>query len=170
MQDSYKFPNGNDVKVIRKQDVVDCINCNIVDKEVALAIVQQCEMDAANFLRQGRWTGIPFIGSIRVSKVSKLEQSPEQKELIETARNTLTKEQYVLFRRNMAHDNARRVKAQKYFNYVLSMAVSKNRPLFIKLVKEKGFAWARIHMYLSKHICALDNEFVPIEDGEDNND
>lgn len=169
MADSYKFPGGNDVKVVRKQDVVDCINTNIVDKEVALAIVQQCEIDAANFLRQGRWTGIPFIGSIRASKVSQLEKSPEQREAIEAAKATVSTEQYVIFRRNLAYDNERRVKAQKYYNYVLSMAVSKNRPLFKKLCKEKGYAYARIHFFLSQSICALNNEYVPVDD-EDNND
>ena len=56
MTDTYKFPGGNDVKVLRKEDIINTINCNIVDKEVALAIVKQCEIDAANFLRKGRWT------------------------------------------------------------------------------------------------------------------
>jgi hypothetical protein len=167
MTDSYKFPGGDDVKVVRKQDIVNCINTNIIDKEVALAVVQQCEIDAIGFLRQGRWTGIPFMGSIRASKVSQLEK--QQKDLIEAARHTATVEQYVLFRRNLAYDNSRRVKAQKYYNYVLSMAVSRNRPLFKKLCKEKGVGYARIHFFLTQGICAIENELI-IEDEENSND
>jgi hypothetical protein len=167
MTDSYKFPGGDDVKVVRKQDIVNCINTNIIDKEVALAVVQQCEIDAIGFLRQGRWTGIPFMGSIRASKVSQLEK--QQKDLIEAARHTATVEQYVLFRRNLAYDNSRRVKAQKYYNYVLSMAVSRNRPLFKKLCKEKGVGYARIHFFLTQSICAIENELI-IEDEENSND
>ena len=167
MTDSYKFPGGDDVKVVRKQDIVNCINKNIIDKEVALAVVQQCEIDAIGFLRQGRWTGIPFMGSIRASKVSQLEK--QQKDLIEAARHTATVEQYVLFRRNLAYDNSRRVKAQKYYNYVLSMAVSRNRPLFKKLCKEKGVGYARIHFFLTQSICAIENELI-IEDEENSND
>lgn len=168
MADTYKFPGGYDVKVVRKQDVIECINTNIVDKEVALALIQQCEIDAANFLRQGKWTGIPFIGSIRASKVSQLGK--EQQDIIEAAKDIATPEEYVLFRRNLAYDNDRRVKAQKYYNYVLSMAVSKNRNLFKKMCKEKGVAYARIHFFLSKSICAVENELIILDDAEDSND
>ena len=138
MTDTYKFPGGNDVKIVRKEDIIDTINCNIVDKEVALAIVKQCEVDAANFLRKGRWTGIPFMGSIKVPDVVKMSNTPEQKQLIDDAIHTVTNEQFVMFRRELAYNNEKRVKATRYYNYVLSMAVAKNRNLFKKLCKEKG--------------------------------
>ena len=89
MTDTYKFPGGNDVKVVRKEDIINTINCNIVDKEVALAIVKQCEVDAANFLRKGRWTGIPFIGSIRVPKRVQRMRTKEVQDLLEEAKNVL---------------------------------------------------------------------------------
>ena len=82
MTDTYKFPGGNDVKVIRKEDIINTINCNIVDKEVALAIVKQCEVDAANFLRKGRWTGIPFMGSIKVPDVVKMSKHQNKNNLL----------------------------------------------------------------------------------------
>ena len=168
MTDSYKFPGGNNVTVIRKQDIIECINDNIIDKEVALAIVQQCETDAATFLRQGRWVGIPFIGNIRANQVKKLEKTKEQQELIDAAYHTVTAEQYVIFRKKLAHDNEKRIKAQRYYNYVLSMAVAKNRNLFKKLCKEKGVGYARIHFFLASSITAVENEYVPVEDENDN--
>lgn len=168
MTDTYKFPGGSDVKVVRKEDVIETINCNIVDKEVALAIVRQCEVDAVNFLRKGRWTGIPFIGSIKVPDVVKMSNSKEQQELIQNAYETVSTEQFVMFRRQLAHDNERRVKATKHYNYVLSMAVSKNRNLFKKLCKERGVGYARIHFFLINSITAVDNEYVPVEDENDN--
>lgn len=168
MQDTYKFPGGNDVKVVRKEDVIETINCNIVDKEVALAIVKQCESDAANFLRKGRWTGIPYIGSIRVPEVVKLTHSKEQQELIQTAVETVSTEQFVIFRRELAHNNEKRVKATRYYNYVLSMAVAKNRELFKKLCKEKGVGYARIHFFLISSITAIENEYIPVEDENGN--
>lgn len=168
MTDTYKFPGGNDVKVVRKEDVIETINCNIVDKEIALAIVKQCEIDAATFLRKGRWTGIPFIGSIKVPDTVKMSNSKEQKELIHAAYETVSTDQFVMFRREVAYDNERRVKATRYYNYVLSMAVAKNRALFKKLCKEKGEGYARIHFFLSHSITAIENEYVPVED-ENNN-
>ena len=74
MADTYKFPGGGyDVTVFKKQDVLDCIDKNILDKDVALAFIEQLEVDAANFLKEGRWTGIPFIGNIRIPKLRQLE-------------------------------------------------------------------------------------------------
>lgn len=168
MLDTYKFPGGSDVKVVRKEDVIKTINTNIVDKEVALAIVKQCEIDAANFLRKGRWTGIPFIGSIKVPDVVKLERTEEQQELIKNAYENISKEEYIMFRRSLAHDNERRVKATRHYNYVLSMAVAKHRSLFKKLCKEKGIGYARIHFFLSNSITAVDNEYIPIDDENGN--
>lgn len=170
MEDTYKFPGGFDVKVVRKQDIISCINCNIVDKEVALALIQQCETDAANFLRNGRWTGIPFIGSIRVPKVVQMQKSKEQQELIATARETISPEQYVIFRRELATDNFKKIKAQKYYNYILSIAINKNRTLFKKMIKDKGEAYARLHFFLNNSITAVNNEYIDIEDGEEIND
>lgn len=167
MEDTYKFPGGYDVKVVRKQDIIDCIDSNIIDKDVALAIVKQCEVDAANFLRQGRWTGLPFMGSLRPSPVVKLEKTKEQQELIEAAFEDSTKSQYVIFRKNLAHDNAKKLAAQKKYNYILSMSVSKDRPGFKRLVKEKGEHYARFRYYLKKCIVAVDNEFINFENGEE---
>ena len=42
MADTYKFPGGGyDVTVFKKQDVLDCIDKNILDKDVALAVIEQ---------------------------------------------------------------------------------------------------------------------------------
>jgi len=144
MTETFKFPGGNDVKVVRKQDIIECIDCNIVDKEVALAIIQQCEVDAANFLRQGRWTGIPFLGNIRANQIRKLQNTPEQRELIETAYNTVSKEQYVIFRKELAHDNQKRLKANKFFAFRLASSIKRNKDSYLKVCKERGEAYARI--------------------------
>lgn len=170
MTDSYKFPGGNNVTVVRKQDIIECIDDNIIDKEVALAIVQQCETDAATFLRQGRWVGIPFIGNIRANQVKKLEKTKEQQELIDAAYHTVTAEQYVIFRKKLAHDNEKRIKAQRYYNYVLASAVSKNRYLFKKMCKDKGEAFTRIHFFLNHSVVGVSNELDYELNGEDSND
>lgn len=170
MIDTCKFPGGYEVKVVRKQDIVDCINTNIVDKDVALALIEQCELDAATFIRNGRWTGIPFMGSFRQSKVDKLLKSKEQQELIAHAYENSTPEQYVIFRKDLAYENERRVKAQRHYNYVLSMAVNRNRKLFVKLVKERGEGYARIRFFLNRSIVAVSNDVEYIDYAEDSND
>ena len=168
MQDTYKFPGGKDVKVVRKEDIINTIKTNIVDTEVALAIVRQCEIDAVNFMKKGRLTGIPFMGTIKVPDTIRMSQTKEQKDLILAAMETNTNEQFVMFRRNLAYDNKIKIKARKYYNYVLSLSVAKNRNQFKKMCKEKGEAYARIHFFLLYSVTSVNNEYIPVEDENDN--
>ena len=168
MQDTYKFPGGKDVKVVRKEDIINTIKTNIVDTEVALAIVRQCEVDAVNFMKKGRLTGIPFMGTIKVPDTVRMSQTKEQKDLILAAMETNTNEQFVMFRRNLAYDNKVKIKARKYYNYVLSLSVAKNRNQFKKMCKERGEAYARIHFFLLYSVTSVNNEYIPVED-ENNN-
>ena len=168
MQDTYKFPGGKDVKVVRKEDIINTINTNIVDTEVALAIVRQCEVDAVNFMKKGRLTGIPFMGTIKVPDTIRMSQTKEQKDLILAAMETNTNEQFVMFRRNLAYDNKIKIKARKYYNYVLSLSVAKNRNQFKKMCKERGEAYARIHFFLLYSVTSVNNEYIPVEDENSN--
>ena len=168
MQDTYKFPGGKDVKVVRKEDIINTINTNIVDTEVALAIVRQCEIDAVNFMKKGRLTGIPFMGTIKVPDTIRMSQTKEQKDLILAAMETNTNEQFVMFRRNLAYDNKVKIKARKYYNYVLSLSVAKNRNQFKKMCKERGEAYARIHFFLLYSVTSVNNEYIPVEDENSN--
>ena len=168
MADTFKFPNGGyDVTVLRKQDILDCIDKNIIDKDLAFSIVEQCEMDAADFISKGRWTGLPFIGNVRMSRMKVLEKDPVQQALIEEAKENLTHQQYIVFRRQLTKENAKLIKNTRYYNYITSMAVTKNKLLYKKLCATKGEVYARIFLYASSHVTATDNEYVNLEeDGE----
>lgn len=166
MADTFKFPGGYDVTVFKKQDILDCIDRNIIDKEVALAIVEQCEIDASRFINEGRWTGIPFIGSIRMSKLKQLESSPEQQALIEAAKESLDEDKYVLFRKQLAIENSIQIKHARYYNYIVSIAIGRNKSLYRKLSAKFGEKYARIYMYASYNITALNNEYVILDDNE----
>lgn len=168
MQDTYKFPGGKDVKVVRKEDIINTIKTNIVDVEVALAIVRQCEIDSVNFMRKGRLTGIPFMGTIKVPDTIKMSQTKEQQDLIVAAMENTTNEQFVMFRRNLAYDNKIKIKARKYYNYVLSLSVAKNREQFKKMCKERGEAYARLHFFLLYNVTSVNNEYIPVEDENSN--
>lgn len=138
MSDTFKFPNGYDVTVVRKQDIIDCLDANVIDKDVVLAVISQCEVDAANFISSGRWTGIPFLGSIRVPKRTQKYNSPEIKELIEEAKNTLDKDRYMVFRQNLDRDIQIGEKQERFYRYIVSHFVNNNRKFYNKLVEKEG--------------------------------
>ena len=84
MNDTIKMPGGGyDVKVVRKEDILRCIDSNILDKDIMLAFINQFEVDASNFLSQGRWTSLPYIGTLRKNQYKEALNSEEIKELDE---------------------------------------------------------------------------------------
>lgn len=147
MADSFKFPHGYDVRVLRKEDVLNCIDDNIIDKDIALDIIKACEIDATNFIKEGRWAGIPFIGSIRIPKTVELLTSTESRELYKEAKDTLDTNKYVLFRHNYANYVGERVKTEKYYRYITSKFVGKNQKFFKRLSKKTNDVYARFYCY-----------------------
>ena len=167
MADTYKFPGGGyDVTICRRQDILDCIDKNIIDKDIALAIIEHCEFEAANFLREGRWTGIPFIGNIRTPKTVQMLKSNEQQALIQEAKEQLGKEKYIMFRKALNKENAKHISQERYYRYITSIAISHNRRLYKKLCEEKGEYFARIYLYASYNITSLDNEYIILDNDE----
>ena len=145
MNDTIKMPSGGyDVRVARKEDIIKCIDENILDKEVMLAFINQFEVDATNFLSQGRWTSLPYIGTLRKNQYKEALNSKENKELIETAKENLDKNKYLLFRKNLRDDTARAIKRERLYKYILSQVVTKNKDFYDYLFKTKGELKARV--------------------------
>lgn len=164
MPDTFRFPNGGyDVNIVRKQDVLDAIDDNIVDKELALAVVKQCEQDAINFITEEKWVSIPFMGNIKMPDAIKIAISEERKELIANAKEELTKEDYILFRRKLVVDTKRQVKTNTYYRYLVSTIATKHRRLYRKLVKTKGEVYTRLYLYtlnFIKDVVTDGEEFI----------
>lgn len=151
MSDVFKFPQGYDVTVYKKPDIIACLDENVVDKDVVLEIIEDLEETAANFLKDEIWTGIPFIGNIRIPESYKVANSAEIKEIIQDAKDSLSKEEYVSFRRKLSTDIVKSVKSDRYYRYVLSQFVSKNRKFYNKIAAKKGDLYARIICYSLIH-------------------
>ena len=138
MADIFNFPNGYPVTICRKDDIINTIDNNIVDKEIALEIVRDCELAAIDFLNNGCWASIPFIGNIRTPEVMVKAKQEEIKELIENAKNELDKDKYLLFRKNVYNDLAKKVKQDRYTKYITSQFVKSNIGFYKKLCEKYG--------------------------------
>ena len=145
MPESRKFPpEGYQVTVLRKQDVLKCIDENIIDKEIALEIVRRCEIDATNFLKEGRWAGIPFLGNIRIPKIVQTFLSEDTQQLMAEAKENLDANKYLLFRKEFATDTVKRQDRERFYKYELSKFIGKNLSLFRKLSNIHGDKLARV--------------------------
>lgn len=144
MEETFKFPNGGyDVKIVRKEEILRCIENNIKDKDVALELIKHCEIDATNFLLEGRWASIPFIGNIRIPKTRILANSEEHKTLVTDAREILEPTKYVLFRKKLASEIDAKVREERLLNYRTSQAVKKNFKFFSNCNKNRGEHYAK---------------------------
>lgn len=164
MAETFKFPNGYDVPVYRKQDILKAIDDNIIDKEIALSIVEQCETDAIDFLNKGVWAGIPFMGNIKANEFARSMQDEDIKKLIEAAETTLKNKEYILFRKQLNKNKADKIKLERVYKYVTSIAINTNKILYKRIVREKGELYARIHFYINKAINKANLKFD--ENGE----
>ncbi len=168
MSEQFKIPNdGCEVTVLRKQDILDCINDNIIDKEIALAIIEQCEIDAATCLSQGRWTGLPYIANVRVPAHIQEFHKKVNEELASIAKEELEGKQYVMFRKELAAESAKHAKQERLYRYLVSIAVTANKKLYRKLCDDKGEYYARIFLYACKSITSTDNEYITLDSDDE---
>lgn len=139
MSETIKMPKGGfDIRVVRKEDILKCIDSNILDKDIMLAFINQLEVDATNFLSEGRWTSLPYIGTLRKSQFKEIMATPEIKQLNADAKETLDKNKYIVFRKNLNADISRRLKRDRVYRYMLSQMVKKNRQFYENLVADRG--------------------------------
>lgn len=163
MSETYKFPNGFEVTICKKQDIIDTINSNILDKEVAYAVIENLEKNIAELIQEGIWIGIPFIGNVRMPKAKQLESTEEQQKLIAEAKALLDRSDYLAFRTNLGKDNARRIRENRYYNWISSLSANTNKKLYRKILKEKGEAFCTVFFHSIYNLEC-------IEDGEQNTD
>lgn len=134
MYSLFKFPNGGfDVEVCRKQDILESLGDD-VDKELILAIVTQCETDAINFINEGRWTGIPYLGNMRVPKNKQKFEEINGHEILETAKQELDKRQYDVFKKDLNTRIVIDVKLERLYRYMTSNFVTKNRKVYDRFI------------------------------------
>lgn len=161
MPESRKFPpEGYQVTVLRKQDVLKCIDENIIDKEIALEIVRRCEIDATDFLKQGRWAGIPFLGNIRIPKIVQTFLAEDTQQLMAEAKENLDEHKYLLFRRQFATDAVKREDRERYYKYELSKFVGKNLKFFRKLAAKHGEKLARVKCFTLRNMAIVTEDNI----------
>lgn len=137
--------NANDVTIVHKEAVLETINQNIVDKDIALDLIIQLEKDAADYITQGKITGVPYIGRVEF-KVGSIAIRNHAEELAE-AKKHLDQEQFLAFKKDIAVEAIEHAKYESFFRYRASMGIKRNRRTYANLVQDKGEAYAKIKMF-----------------------
>lgn len=129
-----RFPDGFDITVYNKKDILDCLDANVIDKEVVWAVISQCEDDAVKFFKENkRRAGIPFIGSYKYNVVNKLANTPEMKEMFDDAKQVMTHQEYVSFRKEVVSDIYYNLARERRLRYQ-SAIFRRRHPYYYKLL------------------------------------
>lgn len=154
-----RFPNGGyEVIIVEKEDILNTIEQNITDKEIMEELVTQLELDISKFIKEERWTGVPFLGNIRIppTKAYAIKHKEEKQE----AFLTLPKKEYILFTKQLNYDGARIARHNKLYRYITSIACTKHNKEYREIAKKKGNTYARLYFYFKAMVKAIDNEFI----------
>lgn len=159
-----KIPDGFNIKVVRKEDILSTIDKNILDKDVALEVISHCEISAINFFKNGYWASIPYMGNFRLDP-RKVIRNQALKELDAGAKTVLDdndvqdKARYILFRKQVSNDAREKINFLRYYNYCIALGSNKNPKAFRKLCRNKGIYMARLLTWGLMRITPIDNRF-----------
>lgn len=143
LRDEYKYPNGKPISVVRKEDIINCIEDNIIDKDIALDIIAQIELSAADTLLRGRECQIPSLGKFRYKLKTYNElHNKEHKEVCAAAKEVLSHSEYVMFRRQKSIEDFIKEKREKYNKWLITTNSRKYNDVYMSLCKRKGITFA----------------------------
>lgn len=138
-------PGANDVTIVHKEAILKTINQNIVDKDIALDLIIQLEKDAADYITQGKITGVPYIGRVEF-KVGSIALKEHADELAE-AKKHLDQEQFLAFKKDIAYEANEHAKYESFFRYRASMGIKRNKRTYANIVQDRGEHYAKIKMF-----------------------
>lgn len=151
-----KFPHGNDVIILKKDDILKTIDANIIDKDVALAIVNQLSCDIAKNIVEDKWTGIPYIGNVRYNSMAKLIKN--HTDIMNDAKSVLSKDEYVVFKRNVLKQTSNEAKLGRVSKYQASMFVREHPKCYRSWIA-KGEAYADCKAYFLSNLTACQTDY-----------
>lgn len=173
------FPNGYSVRVVRKEDIIACLDKNVTDPEVVLEVIKHCELCAANYITNGQWASIPFMGSLKINIARKLARDKVKEfnagaEAYLDKENVQEKHRYYLFKKALNSDIRDKLRAESYYNYIVSLGIPRYYKQYFRVYRNCGKYAARLYIFFRMNIAAIDNrweyeysdELAKLEDNE----
>lgn len=169
--DTRFFPYSNvEITIVRKDDILKTIDENIIDKDIANELISHLETRAEKSLMNHKWTGFPFLGSIRVPPGLSPETLQRTKDATMWARDNMSREAYVMFTKQCAHDAYQINKYRAYFDTIKTRAINNNRTEYHTLCSLKGKNYAICKITFSNNLKPMKQEYEYWYEMNENND
>lgn len=133
------------VVVVPKSEIIETIQKNILDGEILKDIIDGLERTAAESISNCAYTSLPYIGSVKpdLRKYS----IHQNREILKDARDNKTKEDYLVFKRNLTNSELLRIEAAKKVEHYKDLAKRRYKRLYNKIADDKGELYAVIAVY-----------------------
>lgn len=140
-----KFPYSNyDVVIVEKDDILKTIDDNIIDKEVARALIDSLEIKAYDYLKDEKGVSFPYLGTIRIPDGLKRENRLRNKEAIQFAYEHFDKPRYVAFIKDMSRLNKERMNFRALLNSAFEIMKRKYPDVYKEIYNKKGELSAKL--------------------------
>lgn len=146
----FPAPDGYDVTLVNKNDVLKTIDDNIIDKEIAYEIITSLELSCQKYVSAGDIAGIPYIGKIKERLTAAIAR--KNKETLASAREVLDREHYIAFKYTLVTDEAKRFNYNKVYKLEIARVASHNRRQYWNYVDTVGEAKADIMFHGIAHL------------------
>lgn len=164
MADIKHFPDGYEVLVCKRQDILDCLDENVIDKELVMDVISDCELQLAEYVKNGVWAGLPFIGSFKWSEEKKIHDAPETQELINTAKETLSNNEYKAFRAKLGADICNATKKERLRGVMTAQYRKRNKLYWRQIANRPQLANCIDKEVVVRFICGTFMDIEPMYD------
>lgn len=158
MSEIRNYPNGYEITICKRRDILDCLDKNIIDKQVVSSVIEELEDDLLNYVLNDIPASIPTLGSIKYIEEKKIKNSEEIRSLLKEGRDLLSKDEYIMLKSKLNKDVYSKVSGDRYYKYITSKYIKDNSEFYKFLLKTHTEIEARIICYTFR-IYTLDDQY-----------
>ena len=147
MKDTRTFPDGYELNIVRRSDILNELRDTVTDFDVVMEVVTHCEKEVGQRLLKGEWAGLPFMGNFKINEVTQINKTEERRELYKDMKKELTKEEFRSFRKDLALSDNIQIEREKRYNREATVAANVNLKRYRKLCTTVGIAFAKFKIW-----------------------
>lgn len=151
-----RYPEGFDITVCTKQDIIDTLDQNVVDKEVVYDIIKNLECNIAKAIREDKWAGMPFIGSVRPNPMKAFMHSKETCQTLSEAYQSMDLPSFVMFKKALVVDKYKEVVFNRQYKLIAAINARRNYKYYRTLCKKYSDAYVRLFMFSCASFVGFD--------------
>lgn len=148
------------IVVVPKADIIKTIQENVTDGEILYDIINSLEDYAKENIQNLKHVSLPYIGTIKPD-LRKCSAS-RNAETLREAKETKTKSEYLVFKRNLTVSEITRIKAVEKVDHYMQVGKTKYKDLYEYLCAQREDFYPSIVVFLKCFIKPVRHGFAEL--------